>query len=94
MINVIAFFVTGAFLGFLLRKQKKIIGNIDRITNWTVYLLLFLLGLSVGANRTIIRNIGKIGIQALILALGAIAGSIVLSFVISKLLLKDRKSEK
>jgi len=94
MINVLALFTTGAFLGFLLRKQKRLIRNIDTVTNWAIYLLLFLLGLSVGANKIIIRNIGKLGIQALILAVGAIIGSILLSFLISKLLLKDSNSEK
>ena len=91
MINVIALFTIGTFLGFLLRKRKGIIRFTDYITNWSVYTLLFLLGLSIGINTTIIKNIGTIGIQAFIFAVGAIGGSIILTFVVEKLLFKHFK---
>ena len=91
MINVIALFTIGTFLGFLLRKQKCTIQFIDHITNWSVYILLFLLGLSIGINKPIIKNIGVIGIQAFILAVGAIAGSIILTFIAERLLFKHIK---
>ncbi len=74
--------LTGTLVGFLLRNQRKIIKPIEPIINWSIYLLLFLLGISVGTNEIIINNLDKIGLNAFILTIGAVMGSIVTSYVI------------
>jgi len=40
--------------------MEKFIKLTGFLTNWSIYLLLFLLGLSVGANEKIIANFDKI----------------------------------
>lgn len=79
----------GIILGFLMNKHEKMIRTADRIMNWSIYLLLFLLGLSVGVNETIIRNIHTIGVKALILTAGAILGSVIASYIVNRLFFRD-----
>jgi len=88
MLTVITLLTLGILLGFLLSNKEKIIGYVDQLTNWSIYLLLFLLGISVGVNEKIIKNFGEIGIKATILTAGAIFGSVVISYFTYKLFLK------
>ena len=78
MLTVVALMSLGILIGVLLRKKKEIFRWVDRLVGYTIYLLLFLLGLSVGKNDLILKNIHLIGIQALIITLAAICGSILL----------------
>lgn len=79
MIAVILFFAVGILLGHVLRHRSKTIALADSLTMWTIYLLLFVLGLSVGINRQILQNIGSLGFQAAVLAAAAIVGSVLAS---------------
>jgi len=49
---------------------------------WSIYLLLFLLGISIGTNREIIRNFPSIGLKALILTVAGVLGSCLASLLI------------
>jgi uncharacterized membrane protein YbjE (DUF340 family) len=69
----------GIILGYLIRHKIRFIKYIDPATNLAIYLLLFLLGISVGGNRAIMDNLVSLGFNALLLALGAVAGSVGLS---------------
>jgi len=79
MIAVILFFVVGILLGHVLRHRSRAIALADSLTMWTIYLLLFVLGLSVGVNRQILQHIGSLGFQAAVLAAAAIVGSVLAS---------------
>lgn len=57
---------------------------------WSVYLLLFFLGISVGNNPDVIENIPQLGWQAFLLSLGAVMGSVV--FVALLMLLFHRNN--
>ena len=56
MFVVIGLMFTGIALGYLFRK-KMILRRFSNLMGWTVYLLLFSLGISVGNNREIICNL-------------------------------------
>lgn len=71
----------GIIIGRLLSKKRGIIKTFDKLTTWSIYLLLFLLGVSIGTNREIISNLGTLGIKALIIAAFSVAGSILLSIL-------------
>jgi uncharacterized membrane protein YbjE (DUF340 family) len=81
MLTVIFIMTSGMVAGYFLRNIKWISKPVSVIITWAIYLLLFLLGISVGTNDTIISNIGKIGTQALLLTTGAVAGSIFVSWL-------------
>ncbi|MBS3742135.1 MAG: LysO family transporter [Candidatus Cloacimonetes bacterium] len=91
MLTVLALMTAGVILGFLLRDKCKIIKHIDKLINIAIYLLLFLLGISVGTNRTIINHLDKLGAEALVLSIGAVAGSVTLAFFTYKYFFKQEE---
>lgn len=91
MLIVILFLFSGMVIGFLLHRKVKIIKISDKISTWFIYVFLFLLGISVGSSEEIISNFGKIGVQAIILTLGAISGSVLASFFIYRRFFKEKE---
>ena len=80
MFTVLIVMVVGVFFGYFLRNRKKLVKFADKFTMWAIYLLLFLLGIAVGANEIIMKNLPKLGLKALIISLGAIAGSVLVAW--------------
>jgi len=91
MFTVLAIMSAGIILGYLIRNKIRFIKYIDHSINIAIYLLLFLLGISVGANKTIMNNLGSLGLKALLLALGAVAGSVGLSYLTYKMFFAAKK---
>ncbi|MBN2514948.1 MAG: LysO family transporter [Deltaproteobacteria bacterium] len=89
MIVILTVLTGGIILGFLMRNHEMMIRIADRIMSWSIYLLLFLLGISVGVNETIIRNIHTIGVRALVLTAGGILGSVIVSYIVSRFFFRD-----
>jgi uncharacterized membrane protein YbjE (DUF340 family) len=88
MLTVILIMTSGMLLGYLLRNQQWIKKPVGIIITWAIYLLLFILGISVGTNEIILGNLGKLGINALLLTIGAVAGSVIVSMYTYKLFFK------
>ncbi|MEI8084645.1 MAG: LysO family transporter [Paludibacter sp.] len=80
MFIVIAFMLAGIALGYALRSIK--ISFIHRIILTLVWVLLFLLGLEVGANETVVRQFGTLGLHAFWLATGGTLGSVVFAWLL------------
>lgn len=76
---ILLFLVVGTVAGFLLRKLRNFSKAADQVTTYIIYLLLFIMGLRVGSDREIMDHIDTIGFQSFLIALFAIAGSVVLS---------------
>jgi len=66
--------IAGIALGYLLRRHK--LRFIHHTTLALIWLLLFLLGLEVGGNETIIQQFGSLGLEALLLATAGTLGSV------------------
>lgn len=66
---------SGVLGGYFLRNipQMKHVGV---VVNLIVLLLLFFLGVSIGANDTLVKNFSSIGFDAFVLTVGGILGSI------------------
>lgn len=74
MLTVIGLMFGGVILGYLFRgKKMKWIGQVVMVLIW---LLLFLLGVDVGVNQDIMNGLHTIGIEALIITLAAVLGSV------------------
>jgi len=71
--------------GYLLRKYETLHSRLAKTVSYVIYLLLFLLGLSVGQNETIVRSFHLIGIKALIITAASVAGSLLLSVLVYKI---------
>ncbi|MCL2154532.1 MAG: LysO family transporter [Leptospirales bacterium] len=91
MIEILIIMFAGIVLGFILRKKKYIIMLFDKLTSLSIYLLLFLLGLSIGNNEIIINQFSQIGINAILLAISGISGSVILSYFAYKFLKKHEE---
>ncbi len=91
--EVVIYFIVGIAVGFLLRNVNGVVAFTDNFIGVLIYIFLFLLGISVGSNEEVVANFGSIGIKALVLTLGAVIGSVVLSKFIYKFLF-DKKGVK
>ena len=63
MFTVIGIMFGGIAVGYLLRKVE-LLQKIGKPISYTILLLLFLLGISVGANDAIVDNLTTLGGQA------------------------------
>ncbi len=90
---VIVLFAFGIGFGLFFRKRDQARKKIDASITWSVYLLLFLLGISVGTNEEIINNFFRIGYKAIWLTLGAVLGSVLLAKMVYQLYFKSDKPE-
>ncbi len=81
MITVLVLMTSGIIIGWFLHEKKKILKISSELTNWAIYILLFLLGLSVGTNEKILNNFDKIGFLAILITVFAVTGSILVSWL-------------
>ena len=68
MFVVISIMFGGIAVGYLLRRVE-LLQKIGKPISYTIFLLLFLLGITVGSNREIINNLSSLGGQALAISL-------------------------
>ena len=61
--------------------------------SYTILLLLFLLGISVGANDAIVNNLTTLGGQAFLIALAGTTGSVLAAWGVYHFFFKERRRE-
>ncbi len=80
MLILFAVLFGGILTGRLLRRRPfRALGNVITVIIW---LLLFVLGVEVGGNEQVVRSLATLGVQALVLCTGALAGSIACSWLL------------
>lgn len=87
MVIGILLLVAGIIIGFFI-VNKKLISWVGKLTDVTIFVLLFFLGLSVGANDRIVSNFENIGLQAFFITIAATAGSVGISVLVYRLFFK------
>jgi len=75
MFNVLLFMFAGIATGYLFRKQKFRFVNGLILT--LIWVLLFLLGVEVGMNDTVVRKFAVLGLEAAVVAIAATLGSMI-----------------
>lgn len=91
MITVIFIMMVGIVVGVWLRTKPRLVLLNDRLTTYAIYLLLLLLGISIGSNKTIVSNLPILGVKALVITLGAVIGSVLLAFVTYRVFFKPKE---
>jgi len=86
---VIMLFFIGLLLGLITKKNHKIINLSEKSSSYVVYLLVFLLGISVGYDKEIMSNLSKLGLTAFSISIASILGSVVITMLVVKLFFKD-----
>lgn len=90
MFIIIGIMFGGIGIGYLLRKVA-ILQKLNLSISYTIYLLLFLLGISVGNNETIMNNLGTLGLEAALIAIAATAGSVIAAWFVYKVFFKQKE---
>ncbi len=93
MLYVLLSLASGSVIGFLIRNRTKASRGFGKATTGIIFLLLFILGLTVGSNESLFKNISTVGLKALILTLGGIFGSVGLSFVVYRRFFGENRKE-
>ena len=79
MLLLAAFLAAGFFAGRLFRLPE----GARRVTGWAItiilFLLVFLLGMKLGSDRSLVSQFGAIGTGSLALGAGCTAGSVLLA---------------
>ncbi len=91
MLEVLLFFLAGIAAGAALRRQKAVLRVVSRLTDWTVGFMLFVLGVSIGLNETIIKNLPSLGLEGFLLCSGAVVGSLLAVGPIGHWFFRDRE---
>jgi uncharacterized membrane protein YbjE (DUF340 family) len=83
MFTVIAIMLAGVLIGYLARAVPML-QKVGKSISVTIILLLFLLGMSVGSNETIVSELGRLGWVAVVIALAGTCGSVAAAWLIVK----------
>lgn len=76
-------------LGFLMKAKQRMVSINEKLITYAIYMLLFMMGLSIGSNNQLVESLSSLGVLALVLSVGAVAGSVLTGFVIFKLFFKN-----
>lgn len=87
MFTVLGIMFLGVGVGYLLRNVCHT-SKVGGVISVTIYLLLLSLGLSIGSNESIVKNLPVFGGQALVIALFSMLGSILAGWLIYKYIFK------
>jgi uncharacterized membrane protein YbjE (DUF340 family) len=94
MTEVILVLCAGVFTGFLLRKKTRLLHGAEKAATVTVFVLLLLLGMSIGSNGAVLSTLPRLGARAAVISLAGVTGSVALSTLVSKHLFpKERGHE-
>lgn len=75
MLHIVLIILVGILTGYFLRNAS-FIKHVGKALSVIIVLLLFFLGVSVGANEQVVNNILHIGLDAFLLTVGGVLGSI------------------
>lgn len=83
--------ILGMAIGWLFNNRLNQ-AVLQRLTLGAIFLLLFLLGLAIGANQDLLSRLPSLGLQALALMLAGVGGSIAAALFIKRFLtMPDKK---
>lgn len=89
--TIIVLMISGVCIGYFIRKRN--LSFIHRFITVLIWILLFLLGTEVGHNEAIIKGLHSIGLQALLLTLAGVSGSVLASWGLWIYIRKNKKRE-
>ena len=91
MFTVVIIMALGIIVGYFLRNKSKTKSFIEKLTMVVIFVLLFVLGVAIGSDKNIVSSLQTLGLQALIISLGAIFGSVLLAWWAYVAIFKKRK---
>lgn len=92
MFIVIAVVAAGIAAGYLFRKARWT-QYLGKPVIYSVALLLFLMGVSVGSNQTLTANLLSLGADAALIAVASTLGSVLVGVVVYRSFFKKEKGQ-
>lgn len=80
---------SGVLVGFLFRRHR--LRAIHPAITVLIWILLFLLGLEVGGNRHIVEGLFTLGIEAVVITVACVLGSVVVAWLLWLFIYNKRK---
>ena len=91
MIKLIAIMLLGVLGGYLLRRVEWVKRLIPHSTTLTILILLLIMGFEIGGNSAVMRNMLRLGGEAVVIAVAATFGSIVAARIIYRVAFKRKE---
>jgi len=88
---ILGLMTAGMVIGAILRHNEKIIKRVNVLVTWSIFALLFLLGIAVGLNDELVKNLDSLGIHALVITIASILGSVILSWIVYHYFFRNHK---
>ena len=92
MLEILAIMAAGILIGRLTKSRKAFLALIDKLIIVSIFLLLFFLGAGIGSDDEILKGLDTLGLNALIIASGAVAGSLVAAWALWKWLFANKST--
>lgn len=80
-----------SILAGMLLQKFSVLRWLGQTSVWTVWLLIFVFGISLGSNDAVVNNFGHFGLTALIIALAGVAGSVLAAWGIGRYIAKNKR---
>ncbi len=89
MFTSIYVLAAGIPLGFLFRKSGFAVRWTDKLLTFSVWILLFLLGIGLGADESLTAQMSTLGLQAFCITFFAVLGSLIFAYAVAKCWYKE-----
>ena len=94
MFRILIVLFIGVVFGYVFRNVRHI-KVVEKTEHYTVLVLLFVFGISIGSNHSLLRGIGYFGWQAVVIAVLGMIGSFGAGYLFNRFInKKDREDEK
>lgn len=95
---ILALYLGMAALGIvavrLLKPGEKVISTSQKIQTVALVVVIFTMGMKIGSDEQVINSLHTIGIKALLMVIGALAGSILFVYLGRRFLKIDKRGYK
>ena len=86
--------LSGVLIGYILLNIRAIPALVSKINIYIIFLLLFVMDLSVGSNPQVIQGLGTLGLLGIAISVVSIAGSVFLSWIVYRHLFKKEDDQR
>lgn len=87
MFQIIAVLFAGVGIGYALRNFSWL-QKTGKTISYNIFVLLFLLGISIGTNKSVFENLSSLGLHAFLLAVGGTLGSALAALAVYNLVFR------
>lgn len=88
--TIILILLISIAVGTMLRKVR-VLHHLGKSATVTVWLLIFVFGISLGSNKEIVSDFGRMGATALFVAIMGVVGSVLAAWGLKYFIDKNRK---